>query len=92
MTVENEGVGRMRRVELKELWINDLVARKQEAKVGAGNARAIKIAADIGAKHLSRIDFMKHLGAMGARLTGAGEVDEIASPSEEKTRCLVGPG
>eukprot|EP00959_Pyramimonas_sp_CCMP1952_P338585 7090638-Pyramimonas_sp.AAC.1 len=74
----------MRHIELKDLWIKDLVARKAETKVSTSKVHTNENTADIGTKHLSRIDFMKHLTAMKVWLTGKGEVGEVSSSSNEK--------
>ncbi|CAK0819502.1 unnamed protein product [Prorocentrum cordatum] len=105
--VEKKGVGRMRHIELKDLWIKDLVARKAETKVSTSKVHTNENTADLGTKHLSRVDFMKHLTAMKVWLTGKGEVGGISGSSNEKkgqigkpalelmgalTQCLVGLG
>ncbi|CAK0836789.1 unnamed protein product, partial [Prorocentrum cordatum] len=105
--VEKKGVGRMRHIELKDLWIKDLVARKAETKVSTSKVHTNENTADLGTKHLSRVDFMKHLTAMKVWLTGKGEVGEVSGSSNEKkgqigkpalelmgalTQCLVGLG
>eukprot|EP00959_Pyramimonas_sp_CCMP1952_P103652 2167617-Pyramimonas_sp.AAC.1 len=97
----------MRHVELKDSWIQEIAARKNETKVSAGKIHANEITAEIGTKHLSRIDCTTHLNTAGAQLTGKGEVGGVTSPSEEKkgqiskptlelmeasTRCSVGLG
>ncbi|CAK0851242.1 unnamed protein product [Prorocentrum cordatum] len=71
--VEKKGVGRMRHIELKDLWIKDLVARKSETKVSTNKVHTEENTPDTGAKHLSRIDCTKHLTALKARLTGKGD-------------------
>ncbi|CAK0848099.1 unnamed protein product, partial [Prorocentrum cordatum] len=82
--VEKKGVGRMRRIELKDLWVKDLVARKAETKVSTSKVHTDENTADLGTTHLSRVDFMKHLTAMKVWLTGKGEVGGISGSSNEK--------
>eukprot|EP00959_Pyramimonas_sp_CCMP1952_P051835 1083566-Pyramimonas_sp.AAC.1 len=77
----------MRHIELKDLWIKDLASRKAETEVSASKVHTDEKTANLGTKHLSRIDFMKRLTAMQGQIgkPALGLVGAL-------TQCLVGLG
>ena len=58
------GVGRMRHIELKYLWLKDTLRWKSELNTSLARVASADNTADLGTKHLSRKDMETHMQAM----------------------------